>query len=132
MCIRDSDTIARYKRLRGYNVLLPQGWDCQGLPTELKVQNIWKVPKTNRVLFREKCVEWTQLMIASMKDTMIKMGYRPDWERYEYRTIDSSYQRNVQLTLLKLYEKGLIYRSVFPVHWCPNCETALALSLIHI
>ena len=121
-----NDTVARYKRLRSYNVLLPQGWDCQGLPTELKVQNIWKIPKTNRVLFRKKCVEWTHRMIASMKETMVKMGYRPDWEQFEYRTIDPSYQRSVQLSLLKLHEKGLIYRDVFPVHWCPNCETALA------
>lgn len=74
-----NDTIARYKRLRGLNVLLPQGWDCQGLPTELKVQNVWKIPKTDRALFRKKCIEWTDQMIASMKKTMINMGYRPDW-----------------------------------------------------
>ena len=121
-----NDTVARYKRLRGYNVLLPQGWDCQGLPTELKVQNRWKIPKEDKVLFRQKCSEWTQQMIASMKGTMIKMGYRPDWEQYEYRTMDPTYWRNVQLTLLKFYEKGLVYRDAFPVHWCPNCETALA------
>jgi valyl-tRNA synthetase len=113
-----NDTIARYKRLRGFNVLFPQGWDCQGLPTELKVQKRWLVPKENRALFRQKCIEWTE--------QMIKMGYRPDWEQYEYRTIDSSYRRNVQLTLIKFYENNLIYRDAFPVHWCPNCETALA------
>ena len=121
-----NDTLARYKRLRGYNVLLPQGWDCQGLPTELKVQNVWGIPKENRVLFRQKCIEWTHQMIANMRETMIKMGYRPDWEQYEYRTMDSQYCRNVQLTLLKFHEKGLVYRDAFPVHWCPNCETALA------
>jgi len=121
-----NDTVARYKRLRGFNVLLPQGWDCQGLPTELKVQNIWKIPKTDRELFRQKCVEWTQNMIKSMKETMIKIGYRPDWEQFEYRTIDSSYQRNVQLSLINLYHRDFIYRDAFPIHWCPNCETALA------
>lgn len=121
-----NDTVARFKRLQGYNVLLPQGWDCQGLPTELKVQNIWKIPKENRVLFRQKCIEWTHQMIANMKGTMIKMGYRPDWEQYEYRTMNPSYWQNVQLTLLKFCEKGLVYRDAFPVHWCPNCETALA------
>ncbi|MFH0897804.1 MAG: valine--tRNA ligase [Candidatus Bathyarchaeota archaeon] len=121
-----NDTLARYKRLRGYNVLLPQGWDCQGLPTELKVQNMWKIPKTDRIFFRQKCDEWTQQMIISMKETMVKLGYRPDWEQFEYRTTDPSYQRNVQLTILNLYEKGLVYRDAFPVHWCPKCETALA------
>lgn len=121
-----NDTVGRYKRMRGYNVLLPQGWDCQGLPTELKVQRIWKVPREDREFFLEKCREWTGLMIESMKRTMTRMGYRPDWEQFEYRTMDPSYRRSVQLTLLRFYEKGLIYRDEFPVHWCPHCETALA------
>lgn len=121
-----NDTVARYMRMRGYNVLLPQGWDCQGLPTELKVQNIWKVPRDDKALFRSKCKEWTEKMIASMKGTMMKLGYRPDWEQFEYRTMDASYWKNVQSTLLEFYEKSLIYRSEFPVHWCPKCETALA------
>jgi len=121
-----NDTVARYKRMRGYNVLLPQGWDCQGLPTELKVQNLWRVPRDDRELFRRKCVEWTEQMIKSMKSSMIKLGYRPDWEQLEYRTMDPGYWRRVQETLLTLYEQGTIYRGQFPVHWCPSCETALA------
>jgi valyl-tRNA synthetase len=121
-----NDTLARYKRMRGYNVLLPQGWDGQGLPTELKVQNRWRIPREDRNLFRKKCVEFTHQMIASMKGTMIRMGYRPDWEQFEYRTMDPRYWRNVQETLLTFHEKGLIYRDQFPVHWCPSCETALA------
>jgi valyl-tRNA synthetase len=121
-----NDTLARYKRMRGYNVLLPQGWDCQGLPTELKVQDIWKISKTDPEFFREKCMEWTERMITSMKSTMIRLGYRPDWEQFEYRTMDPTYWQIVQLTLLDFFEKGLIYREAFPVHWCPHCETALA------
>ena len=121
-----NDTIARYKRMRGYNVLLPQGWDCQGLPTELKVQYKWGIPKDNRELFREKCREWTELMIQAMKESMTKLGYRPDWEQFEYRTMDLEYWRYVQLTLIMMHEKKLIYRAEFPVHWCPKCETALA------
>lgn len=121
-----NDALARYKRMRGYNVLLPQGWDCQGLPTELKVQDILKIPKTDPDLFREKCMEWTERMITSMKTTMIRLGYRPDWEQFEYRTMDSTYWQIVQLTLLDFFEKGLIYRDAFPIHWCPHCETALA------
>ena len=121
-----NDTVARYKRMRGYNVLLPQGWDCQGLPTELKVQNLWRVPRDDRHLFRSKCVEWTEQMIKSMKASMTKLGYRPDWEQFEYRTMDPSYWRKVQETLLTLYERGIVYRGQFPVHWCPSCETALA------
>ena len=121
-----NDTIARYKRMRGYNVLLPQGWDCQGLPTELKVQNLLHVSKDNKELFRQRCVEWTEEMISSMKQSMTRLGYRPDWEQFEYRTMDKTYRHMVQSTLLRFFEEGLVYRDLFPVHWCPHCETALA------
>ena len=69
-----SDMVGRYKRMRGYNVLLPQGWDCQGLPTELKVQYKWKIPRSDRQLFKDKCKEWTELMIKDMKDVMYLSG----------------------------------------------------------
>lgn len=121
-----NDTIARYKRMKGFDVLLPQGWDCQGLPTELKVQYKWKIPKEDRELFRSKCIEWTNTMIKKMKEGMIKIGYRPDWEQFEYRTMDREYWRAVQYTLLLMHEMGLIYRKEFPVHWCSKCGTALA------
>ncbi|MBC7120770.1 MAG: valine--tRNA ligase [Candidatus Methanosuratus sp.] len=121
-----NDTVARYKRMTGYDVILPQGWDCQGLPTELKVQYRWKVPREDRELFRRKCEEWTESMIESMKRTMVRLGYRPDWERFEYRTMDKDYWRAVQESLLQMHEKGLIYRKEFPVHWCSKCGTALA------
>lgn len=121
-----NDTLARYKRMRGFDVLLPQGWDCQGLPTELKVQYKWKVPRENRELFRKKCVEWTNNMIKSMKETMIKLGYRPDWEQFEYRTMDREYWKAVQHSLLIMHQNGLVYRKEFPVHWCSKCGTALA------
>lgn len=121
-----NDVVARYKRMKGFDVLLPQGWDCQGLPTELKVQYKWKVPRDDRKLFREKCTEWTGNMIRSMKTSMIKLGYRPDWEQLEYRTMDSQYWRAVQTSLLMMNRDGLVYRNEFPVHWCPKCGTALA------
>jgi len=121
-----NDTIARYKRMKGFDVLLPQGWDSQGLPTELKVQYKLGIPKENRELFRSKCIEWTNNMIKSMKRAMIRIGYRPDWEQFEYRTMDKNYWKAVQYTLLIMYEKGLIYRKKFPVHWCSKCGTALS------
>ncbi|MGQ9759066.1 MAG: valine--tRNA ligase [Candidatus Methanomethylicaceae archaeon] len=121
-----NDTLARYKRMRGYDVLLPQGWDCQGLPTELKVQYKWKIPREDREAFRKKCIDWTNNMIKSMKEMMIKLGYRPDWEQFEYRTMDKEYWKAVQYSLLVMHKKGLIYRKEFPVHWCSRCGTALA------
>jgi len=55
-----ADAMTRFKILQGYNVLIPQGWDTQGLPTELKVQYRLGIPKENRELFLKKCVEWTE------------------------------------------------------------------------
>ncbi|BAK54490.1 valine--tRNA ligase [Sulfurisphaera tokodaii] len=123
-----ADTIGRFKRLQGYNVLLPQGWDTQGLPTELKVQYRLKIPKENRELFLKKCVEWTEDMIKKMKEAMIRLGYRPEWERYEYRTYENSYRKIIQKSLLEMYKLGLIEIREGPVYWCPKCETALAQS----
>jgi len=123
-----ADTIGRFKRLEGYNVLLPQGWDTQGLPTELKVQYRLGIPKENRQLFLEKCIEWTEDMIKKMKDAMTRLGYRPEWERYEYRTYEPKYRRVVQKSLLDMYKMDLIEMREGPVIWCPKCETALAQS----
>lgn len=121
-----SDLIGRYKRMRGYNVLLPQGWDCQGLPTELKVQYKWNIPRSNRSLFKEKCQEWTELMIDDMKDVIYKIGYRPDWEEFEYRTMDKEYQAIVQKTLIQMHKDGDVYVDFFPNMWCTYCGTSIA------
>jgi len=123
-----ADTIARYKRLAGYNVLLPQGWDTQGLPTELKVQYRLKIPKENRELFLKKCIEWTEDMISRMRSAMIRLGYRPEWERFEYRTYKEDYRKIIQKSLLDMHNAGLIEFREGPVYWCPKCETALAQS----
>ncbi|NHK30600.1 MAG: valine--tRNA ligase, partial [Asgard group archaeon] len=121
-----SDLIGRYKRMRGFNVILPQGWDCQGLPTELKVQYKWNIPRSNRKLFREKCREWTQGMIEDMKDSMKQIGYRPDWEEFEYATMDPEYQATVQRSLLQMHEAGDVYVDNFPNMWCTYCGTSIA------
>ncbi|BBD72709.1 hypothetical protein HS1genome_1098 [Sulfodiicoccus acidiphilus] len=122
------DTTARFRRLAGYNVLHPQGWDTQGLPTELKVQYKLGVPKEKRELFLQKCREWTEEMISKMKEGMVRLGYRPEWERFEYRTYESNYRRAVQRSLLEMFGKGLLKNKEGPVYWCPKCETALAQS----
>ena len=118
------DFAARYKRMRGFNVFYPQGWDCQGFPTEVKVE-----AKYGRDLkpeeFRQKCVEWTEQFIARMRQQMISMGFSPDW-KYEYKTMSPDYHRKVQLSLLKMYNDGLVYRSEHPVFWCTHCGSAIA------
>ncbi len=119
------DFIARYKRMRGYNVLFPVGFDCHGLPTELKVEKVYGIDKKDRDKFREKCEEWTTEAIAKMKDQYLRLGYSADWDEY-YETRMPWYKALVQYSLLEFYRKGLIYRSQAPVLWCPRCETALA------
>lgn len=123
-----ADAIARFKRIEGYNVLHPQGWDTQGLPTELKVQYKLRIPKENRELFLKKCIEWTEDMISKMKTAMIRLGYRPEWERFEYKTYETSYRRAIQKSVIDMFKQGRVELRDGPVYWCPKCETALALS----
>ena len=117
------DFIARYKRMRGFNVYYPQGWDSQGFPTEVKVEK--KFGRLPPAEFREKCMEWTREFIARMKMQMQQMGFSPDW-RYEYRTMEPDYHRKVQLSLRHMYEGKLVYMSKYPVYWCPKCVSAIA------
>lgn len=79
------DFVARFKRMNGYSVFYPQGWDTQGFPTEVKVEK--KFGRLPPVQFRERCVEWTVEMIERMKTQMKQMGFSPDWN-LEYRTMD--------------------------------------------
>jgi len=117
------DFVARYKRMRGFNVYYPQGWDCQGFPTEVKVEQ--KFGRLPRDEFRKRCVEWTHECIDKMRAQMKSVGFSADW-RYEYKTMDPQYHRRVQYSLLKMHEMGLIYRSEHPVFWCTSCCSALA------
>ena len=117
------DFVARYKRMRGFNVYYPQGWDCQGFPTEVKVEQ--KFGRLPRDEFRKRCVEWTGECIDRMRAQMKSVGFSADW-RYEYKTMDPEYHKRVQYSLLKMHEKGLIYRSEHPVFWCTSCCSALA------
>ncbi|MCS4540889.1 MAG: class I tRNA ligase family protein, partial [Euryarchaeota archaeon] len=121
------DVVARYKRMRGFNVYYPQGWDCHGLHTELKVESIHNITKhdVSKEQFKKYCIELTERFIDKMKAQLKAIGYSPDWN-YEYRTMDPDYIKRVQLTFLDFYKRGLIYRAEHPVNWCPRCETAIA------
>ena len=123
------DIIARFKRMRGFDVLFPQGWDCHGLPTEVKVEETHNIRKSDipRDEFRRLCVELTQENIAMMKEQMQRMGFSQDWNR-EFITMTPEYMRKTQLSFLKMYREGLIYQGVHPVNWCPRCETAIAFA----
>ncbi|MEW6679969.1 MAG: class I tRNA ligase family protein, partial [bacterium] len=108
------DCIARYKRMKKFNLLYPMGWDAFGLPAE------------NAAI--EKGIhpaKWTKDNISYMKSQLKRLGLSYDWER-EIVTCDREYYRWNQWLFLKLYQKGLVYRKKEDVNWCPKCKTVLA------
>ena len=123
------DMNARYRRQKGFDVLFPQGWDCHGLPTEVKVEETHGIKKNDvsRAQFRQYCIDLTTKNIASMKADMKAMGYSQDWSR-EFVTMNPEYMKRTQYSFLKMYEDGLIYQGKHPVNWCPRCQTAIAFA----
>jgi len=121
------DIVARYKRMRGFNVLFPQGWDCHGLSIEIQVEKEQKIRKRDVPpdQFRKWCEQLIERYIALMKDSILKLGCSIDWTT-EYRTMDPDYWRRTQLSFILLHKKGFMYQGTHPVNWCPRCETAIA------
>jgi valyl-tRNA synthetase len=121
------DFIARYKRMRGYNVMFPQGWDCHGLPTEVKVEETYHITKNDvsRDEFRRMCRELTGKNIALMRSTMRRLGFSTDWS-HEYITMLPEYYTKTQRSFLQMFHRGYIYQSEHPVNFCTRCETAIA------
>jgi valyl-tRNA synthetase len=121
------DFVARYKRMRGYNVFFPQGWDCHGLPTEVRVERAIgkRRSEVDQSEFLRLCKEYTLKWISDMRQALKKLGLSIDWST-EYMTMDPDYWRRTQLSFIEMYNKGLIYRGEHPVIWCPRCETAIA------
>ncbi len=108
------DVIARYKRMNGFTVLHPMGWDAFGLPAENAAIKHGVHP-----------AKWTYENIDYMKKQLIKLGLSYDWRR-EVTTCNPDYYKWNQWIFLKLYEKGLAYRKASFVNWCPSCATVLA------
>jgi len=108
------DVMARFLRMRGYNVLHPMGWDAFGLPAENAAIEHGIHP-----------AKWTYENIAYMRAQLKRMGFSYDWDR-EITCSDPDYYRWGQWLFLKLHEKGLAYRKSSTVNWCDVCQTVLA------
>lgn len=121
------DMVARYKRMQGFNVLFPQGWDCHGLGIEIQVEKARNIRKRDVPpdQFRGWCIELVEKYIAMMKEGILKMGASIDWTT-EYKTMNPDYWRRTQLSFVLLHRKGFMYRGTHPVNWCPRDETAIA------
>jgi len=121
------DFAARFHRLVGDDVLFPQGWDCHGLPTEVKVEENEGIHRTDvpREEFREMCIEHTESQIGTMRETMRTLGFSQDWD-HEYRTMDPEYWGETQRSFVRMADNDYVYRDEHPVNWCPRCETAIA------
>ncbi|MAJ81325.1 MAG: leucine--tRNA ligase [Legionellales bacterium] len=109
-----TDIIARYKTMKGFNVLHPMGWDAFGLPAERAAMRSNQHPAT-----------LTKANISNFKRQIQQLGLAYDWDR-EICTSDPEYYRWTQWIFLKLYEKGLAYLADVPVNWCPAQQTVLA------
>ncbi len=109
-----TDILARYKRMRGFNVLHPMGWDAFGLPAEQHALETGTHPR-----------QTTQNNIQNFKRQIKRVGFSYDWDR-EINTTDQSYYRWTQWIFMKLFEKGLAYEAEVAVNWCPELGTVLA------
>ena len=108
------DIVSRKRRMQGYNVLYPMGWDAFGLPTEnYAIKN-----KVHPKIVTEKNVK-------HFKDQLHSIGYSFDWER-EINTTDPEYYKWTQCIFLKLFKAGLAYKKEMPINWCPSCKVGLA------
>lgn len=108
------DIVSRKRRMQGYNVLYPMGWDAFGLPTE-------NFAIKNKI--RPEVV--TENNIKNFKRQMQSLGFSFDWDR-EINTTDPEYYKWTQGIFIQMFKKGLAYKKEMPINWCPSCKTGLA------
>jgi len=109
-----TDTFSHFKRMRGYNVLHPMGWDAFGLPAENYAIKTGIHPKIT-----------VEENIKHFKEQLKSIGFSYDWSR-EINTTDEEYFKWTQWIFIKLFERGLAYEDTRPINWCPSCKTGLA------
>ncbi len=122
-----TDFVARFWRMNGRRVFYPMGYDDNGLPTGRYVERETgsSVSDIGREAFAQLCLELGRQAGLEYEALWKRLGLSVDW-RYTYRTISEPAVRIAQLSFIRLYEKGLVYRSNAPAIWCPECQTAIA------
>jgi len=126
------DAVLRYQSMRGLNVLRQPGWDCHGLPIEVKVEEKLGI-KTKKEIeqrvgveeFIKRCKQWALDHVALMTEQFKRLGVWMDWDN-PYVTFTNDFIESAWWTLKRAHERGLMRKDLRVIHWCPRCETALA------
>ena len=143
------DFIVKSRTMAGFNAPYIPGWDCHGLPIEIKVDQVLgrKKAAMTRVQVRQECREYAGKFVELQKQEFIRLGILGDWDA-PYLTMSHRYEAAIARTFGQFVREGYVYKGLKPVHWCCSCRTALAeaeveyedhtspsiyvLSLIHI
>uniref|UniRef100_A0A8B9PTW0 isoleucine--tRNA ligase n=1 Tax=Apteryx owenii TaxID=8824 RepID=A0A8B9PTW0_APTOW len=120
------DITNRFYMMRGYKVHYVPGWDCHGLPIELKaLSEVKGVANLSPMEIRQRAREFAERAIEKQRSAFVRWGIMADWANC-YRTFDGKYEANQLRVFYKMYDKGFIYRDYKPVFWSPSANTALA------
>lgn len=121
------DIVVKSRSMSGYDAPFVPGWDCHGLPIELNVEKKWGKAgvKISKEEFRQKCREYAHGQIDIQREEFKRLGVFGDWEN-PYSTMDFTYEANIIRSLSKIIQKGYLARGFKPVHWCMDCQSALA------
>ena len=121
------DIIIKSKGLSGFDSPYVPGWDCHGLPIELKVEGLVGKPgeKVSAAEFRAECRKYAKSQVEAQKADFVRLGVLGDWE-HPYLTMDFNTEANIIRSLGKIINNGHLHKGSKPVHWCTDCGSALA------
>jgi len=121
------DILVRYRTMAGYSSPYVPGWDCHGLPIELKVSSDLgrKKAEMSALDIRRKCAEYALKWVKTQEEAFIRLGIGGRWEQ-KYLTLDKRFETSELAALKSLVEKDYVYKGLKPVFWCASCQTALA------
>ncbi len=121
------DIVVKYKTMKGFDSPFVPGWDCHGLPVEHQLFKELGITKDDieRLEFRKKAYDYAMRFVNIQKGEFEELGVFGDWNN-PYLTLNKGYEAKIVEAMVRLVEKGYIYKGLKPIHWCSRCETALA------